>query len=158
TNWFFGQDPSQMTATQTDFLTVAEHEMGHVLGIGTSDQWFNQISNQTFTGPASKAVFGGNVPLDSVLGHWAQGTRSDGRPATMNPILLNGTRDLFTSLDFAALKDVGWSLQSPQLQFSQSTYSAAENAGNATITVTRSGGLGPVTVHYATGGGTAVPG
>jgi titin len=45
------------------------------------------------------------------------------------------------------------------LQFSAATYSIAENAGSATITVTRSGGSASgVTVNYATANGTATAG
>ena len=36
TNWYFGQSASGLASNQTDFYSVAEHEMGHVLGIGTS--------------------------------------------------------------------------------------------------------------------------
>src|SRR5439155_869926 len=45
------------------------------------------------------------------------------------------------------------------LQFSASNYEVKENAGTATITVTRTGGSsGPVTVNYATSDGTGVAG
>src|SRR5262245_36257051 len=46
------------------------------------------------------------------------------------------------------------------LQFSMSDFRVSENGGAATITVTLLGGGNPgmVTVHYATGGGTATPG
>ena len=47
----------------------------------------------------------------------------------------------------------------PSLQFSAATYSVAENAGTATITVTRTGGSsGPASVAYATANGTATGG
>jgi plastocyanin len=45
------------------------------------------------------------------------------------------------------------------LSFSQASYSASENEGNATITVNRTGGKsGAVTVHFAATAGTAVSG
>lgn len=45
------------------------------------------------------------------------------------------------------------------LQFSAAAYEVAENADTATFTVTRTGGSpGPVTVNYATSGGTATAG
>ncbi|HEX8151439.1 MAG TPA: Calx-beta domain-containing protein [Pyrinomonadaceae bacterium] len=47
----------------------------------------------------------------------------------------------------------------PTVQFSSATYSVAENAGGAFITVTRAGGTnGGVTVNYATSNGTAAAG
>ena len=158
-NWYFGQDPTKIGSNQTDFLTVAEHEMGHVLGIGTSGAWQTNISNGTFIGPASEAAHGGQpVPLAPGLDHWAEGTMSDGHPAAMDPVLLNGTRAVFTTLDYAALQDMGWDFQAPVLQFSQSSYSASENAGSVTITVNRTGGQGPATIHYSTSNGTAKAG
>ena len=49
--------------------------------------------------------------------------------------------------------------QAGLLQFSQVSYSVAENVGTATITVTRTGGSdGSVSVQYATGIGGATPG
>lgn len=45
------------------------------------------------------------------------------------------------------------------IQFSAATYSSTEAAGNAAITITRTGGqASAVTVHFATGGGSATPG
>jgi hypothetical protein len=42
------------------------------------------------------------------------------------------------------------------LQFGQTTFTADENGGFATVTITRTGGLaGPATVRFTTGGGTA---
>jgi hypothetical protein len=49
--------------------------------------------------------------------------------------------------------------QTPVLNFSAVQYTVAENAGNATITVTRSGVVSvPVTVNFATANGTATAG
>ncbi|MDR3632657.1 MAG: Calx-beta domain-containing protein [Isosphaeraceae bacterium] len=158
TNWYFGADPAQITANQTDFLTVAEHEIGHVLGLGTSTQWQNLVTNQHFTGAAAEAAYGGPVPLDPGLAHWAEGTMSDGHPATMDPVLVDGTRNVFTTLDYAGLQDVGWNFQAPVLQFAQANPNAAENAGSVTITVNRTGGTGPATIQYATSNGSAVAG
>src|SRR5207244_4269397 len=46
-----------------------------------------------------------------------------------------------------------------QLQFSSATYSVAENAGNASLTITRTGGSdGTVTVQVSITGGTATSG
>ena len=45
------------------------------------------------------------------------------------------------------------------LQFSAANYSAFESANSVTVTVTRTGGISaPVSINYATGGGTATPG
>jgi hypothetical protein len=95
---------------------VALHETGHVLGIGTADSWFANVSGATFAGPASTATFGGLVPLEADGGHWASDTMSTiygtstAQEAAMDPDLTTGTRKVFTTLDMAGLQDVGWTL------------------------------------------------
>jgi hypothetical protein len=158
TNWYFNQSLAGIGSTQTDFLTVAEHELGHVLGLGTTAAWHADVKNGFFVGPNAEAAFGGQpVPVNPSGDHWANGTHSDGAPALMDPILVTGTRTTYTSLDLAALKDIGWQVQTPVpvVQFSTATTSISETAGSVVITVTRAGGLGPFSVHYATADGTA---
>lgn len=116
--WYFDPDPDTLEnfAGQDDFYSTALHELGHVLGIGTADSWNARISNGDFTGPASETTFGGPVPLDGGLGHWADGTMSTvfgtatPQEAAMAPYLTIGTRKLVTTLDAAGLQDVGWSV------------------------------------------------
>ncbi len=55
------------------FVSVAIHEIAHVLGIGASDSWKSQRSDTHFNGPHALAVFGGPVPLeltDPSRAHW----------------------------------------------------------------------------------------
>ena len=110
-DWHFGLTTDGLDSNETDFLSVAQHEIGHLLGIGTASSWQNQITGSSFTGAASVASFGGDVPLFGDLSHWDEDTTSNGQIATMNPSLLNGTRALFTSLDDAALSDIGWEVE-----------------------------------------------
>lgn len=108
-SWYLGTSASGLGNTQTDFLSVALHELGHVLGIGTAHSWVNRIApDGTFAGAAAEAAFGGPVPLDAAGEHWAAGTTSGGAEAAMDPVLRLGTRKLFTPLDWAGLQDVGW--------------------------------------------------
>lgn len=107
-NWYFDSDLSTSSdITGSDFYTVALHELGHVLGLGTALSWDNLIVNGALVGPTA-----GTVSLDATGGHFASGTRSevDGvvQDAAMTPNILNGTRKEFTDLDFAALRDIGW--------------------------------------------------
>jgi hypothetical protein len=152
-----------LRSNQADFLSVAEHEIGHVLGIGTSNAWFDDVSSTgQFTGATVRAENGGSpVSLDpnSGFAHWRSGTRSGGLPATMDPSLRAGTRALFTTLDYAALNDIGWQVRSPVLQY-ESTQSAnvREGATSAvTLHVKRTGPLGPAVVSYSTVAGSAKP-
>jgi hypothetical protein len=119
-NWYFDSNPSttETFGTQADFYSVALHELGHVLGIGTAGSWSTDVSGTNFIGPASEAIFGAPVPLDSGTAdaHWADGTMSTiygtstSQEAAMSPALTDGTRKVFTSLDMAGLTDIGWKL------------------------------------------------
>jgi hypothetical protein len=107
-NWYFGQSAAGLGANQTDFYSVAEHELGHVLGIGTSNQWKALSSNGTFTGASATSAYGGPVPLTADGAHWANGVAVNGQHAVMDPILPLGTRLQWTALDAGALIDIGW--------------------------------------------------
>ena len=113
TNWNFSaaQGPS---SGQSDFYSVAVHELGHLLGFGTAAS-FDALVNSggNFTGMHAEAAYGGSpVPLYTDKAHWAEGTLStvNGTPqeAAMDPTLTIGQRKYFTELDYAAMKDIGW--------------------------------------------------
>jgi hypothetical protein len=110
TNWNFGDTSVGPAPGQFDFLSVAEHELGHVLGIGTAGSWKDKISAGLFHGGAADAVYGRPVPVDGAGAHWAPGTRVGGALADMDPSIAAGERHPFTALDFAGLQDVGWQL------------------------------------------------
>jgi hypothetical protein len=107
-NWYYGLSAGGLGAGQTDFYSVAEHEIGHVLGIGTSTQWQALSSNGTFTGTNAESAYGGPVPVTADDAHWANGTTINGQHAVMDPVLPLGTRAAWTALDQAALLDIGW--------------------------------------------------
>jgi hypothetical protein len=103
-NWHFSLDgPS---AGEDDFLSVALHELGHLLGFGLAPSWQNLVSGSSFTGPVSTSLFGSNPPVTG--GHWGFGTMYQGQEVAMDPDLLVGTRKNFTELDFGGLDDLGW--------------------------------------------------
>lgn len=109
TNWNFSVENGP-SFSQFDFRSVAEHELGHLLGIGGADSWDALIngSNQ-FTGPVTTALNGGVSPsVNPGRDHFAQGTTYLGQEVAMTPAISNGQRKLFTELDFAALDDIGW--------------------------------------------------
>jgi hypothetical protein len=87
--------------------------MGHVLGIGTSNQWKALSVNGTFQGADAMSVYGGPVPVTSDDAHWASGTTINGQHAVMDPILQMGQRVNWSTLDAAALRDIGWGPASP---------------------------------------------
>lgn len=117
-DWHYGIDTAPATG-QTDFLSIAVHELGHVFGFGLSDAYDNQISEGTFQGPATMELYGGiGVPV--VPGHWASGTESppysDPPRAAMGGSIVLGSRTPFTPLDYAALKDTGWEVPDALLE------------------------------------------
>ncbi|MCB1961346.1 MAG: matrixin family metalloprotease [Rhodocyclaceae bacterium] len=115
TNWYIDDDVSTVEsfAGQFDFYSVAVHELGHVLGIGTSAAWVfdRNNSNTAFTGTAAVAVYGADVPLADPA-HLAQSVSStfmgQVQQSAMTPSISAGTRKYFTDLDWALLQDVGW--------------------------------------------------
>jgi hypothetical protein len=131
-----------------------------VFGDGPTS-WSRLISGGSFIGPAAEAAHGNSpVPLDSKGNHWAQGTVSDGAQAAMTPVLTDGTRKLFTALDFSGLIDVGWQVTIPAqpstIAFSAAATTVSQNAGAITVTLTRTGDTtNGVSVHYAANDGAA---
>ena len=103
---------SAVAADRFDLYSVALHEIGHLLGIGQSNSWDDQISGGQFNGPNAGAVHAGPVPLAGD-GHWASDVLSpiNGAGAfetAMDPAITNGARKPFTDLDWGALQDIGW--------------------------------------------------
>lgn len=141
-NWYFGTSEAGLGPGRHDFLSVATHELGHLLGIGTADSWDRYVSGGSFTGPKARAVNGGNVPLSGDA-HFREGLKNGGQEAALDPSLLEGTRKLFTPLDFAALSDIGWEVTSGTGTGSgggatpaPATYSIQVTAGSAhTLTI-----------------------
>ncbi len=108
TTWNFGT--TAPANGEYDLYSVAVHELGHVLGFGTSDSFSAHVSGSgsslKFTGSAAGTV---NLANDA---HWAANTMSMAngvaQEAAMTPYIGSGQRKYFTDLDFAALKDIGW--------------------------------------------------
>lgn len=110
TDWYYGLSASGIGSNQTDFMSVAMHELGHVLGFGECESFVRQVVGGLFTGPNSISAYDGmgDPPLSGDRGHWADGLQDGGQEVAMDPTLTPGTRKLFTGLDYAALNDIGW--------------------------------------------------
>lgn len=113
-NWFFDTTPGNahdIPNQANDFLSVAVHEIGHILGAGSSYPAFDQyVSGRYFYGPSAIARNGGKpIPLDSTLSHIQDGYtfRNWGENA-LDPTITVGTRKLPTILDLAILDDIGY--------------------------------------------------
>ncbi len=117
TDWYFGVDASGMGEDQIDFISVAMHELAHVLGFGMFRQdvttsWDRLVSGGTFNGPKTRAAYqgSGNVPVEAGSNdHWADSVADQlGQETLMSGHVDRGSRHLFSELDFAAMDDIGW--------------------------------------------------
>ena len=107
-------------AGKIDFLSVATHELAHVLGFGLAPSWDAFVKGSGFAiefeGPTSKKVNGGsNVDLQpNDPTHWGALEKSPGVDGTKGrtPLMIPETdysqRVPMTQLDYAGLRDVGW--------------------------------------------------
>jgi hypothetical protein len=93
---------------QNDFYSVAMHEFGHVLGMGSSLAYQALVVDATFTGAHAVAVYGAPVPLASDSIHVLNTVIVDGRQVVMARYDVAGTRSLITRLDLAMLEDLGY--------------------------------------------------
>ena len=104
---------------QADFLSVAVHEIGHILGISSSIKAFKSlIKNGKFTGEKSAELNNGEpIPLDRRGSHIKDGFEVHGLGEhALDPTLAKGTRKLLTILDVALLDDIGYTVDYSSLK------------------------------------------
>lgn len=110
-DYFFDETPetrNDIPEAKYDFITLATHELGHVLGFASCPAFVSLEDGDTFLGERAFAAYGGAVPLEADHGHLAEGTQSDGIEALMTPKVINGLRRGPTTLDLATLLDIGY--------------------------------------------------
>lgn len=106
-DWSFSlNDP---TPSLHDFLSVAIHEIGHVLGLGTSSAFERWLIDGGFTGPNSMAINNGApIPIDDDHAHVEDGFAGD--IVALDPVLIGGTRVVISEYDKAMLADIGYEI------------------------------------------------
>jgi hypothetical protein len=81
TRWYFNASPAGLPPTRVDFLSVAIHELGHVLGFGTAIRGRTSTATNTFNGRVGRGVRW-PVPLHADHFHWAENVRAVARAMT----------------------------------------------------------------------------
>ena len=110
---------------QPDFITVALHEIGHILGFSTSPTFDAFVSGGRFGGPNALAANGGqSIPL-TADGHVEEGFMNDS--VLLDPISTSGVRTLPSNIDLAILADIGYEIDGFTAQ--GSSFEIATNQG-----------------------------
>ena len=102
-----------------DFYSVMVHEIGHIMGFNSNNAFTNFSSggsagSGSWTGANAKAEYNNqNVPLNGNP-HWGnaltQGNVNCACHPSMQPSISSNKRTSFSALDFALLKDVGYTI------------------------------------------------
>ncbi len=92
-----------------DFITVALHEIGHILGVGVAPAFSNLVDEDgVFNGFNAKNVNNNQgLPLASDLAHLEEGFAND--TTLLDPIIGDG-RITPTDIDLAILADIGYEI------------------------------------------------
>ena len=121
TNYNWNEDHSLLAVYgEFDLVSVLLHELCHTLGLGTLDSWDNLVSGTTFTGTESTAANSGVAPTlqsSEDTAHWSTSTpdstvwgTGDAQRTIMEPYISSGADLWTTTLDIAALDDIGWDI------------------------------------------------
>ena len=114
-NFYFDSTPktdNDIPPDKQDFLSLSLHEIGHILGIGTSKAFADQIQDGKFVGRKSVILNGVQpIPLDADRNHIQDGFSLDPRrDALLDKSFTFGERNLPTNLDLAILSDIGYDI------------------------------------------------
>ena len=107
-NFNFSGQPG---ASQFDFRSVASHELLHIFGFGLENPSYTRYTaTGAFTGPNLVATAGYAVPLQiGEPDHFAPNTRYQGQESVMTPSVTAGQIKRIGALEYAVLRDIGWS-------------------------------------------------
>lgn len=134
TKWHFGATTAGLDPDEFDFMTIAQHEIMHILGFGTSPSFDALLSGNNFRGTNAQRVAGVSpVPMTN-SDHFSS-IDVDGRTPLMDSRTGIGKRVLVSALDFAALQDLGWNVANQRVNVS-GTHTYGDNAAmTGTVTL-----------------------
>jgi hypothetical protein len=140
-NWYYGLDTPSGSSNQVDFLSVAMHEMMHLMGFGSAATWDNNTTSGQFTGAATTTYLGTNPLPSTGNSHFVEGTKDpySNLETAMDPTLQTGTRKYPTGLDNAVMDDLGWDLLPTPVISTNGTVESShiyDALGTNTITLT----------------------
>jgi hypothetical protein len=148
TRWFFDSTPdtaNDIPVNQIDFISTAVHEIGHVLGFGTSRAFDRltaplnaaQSTAKGFVGINARTVNGGNpIPLSG--GHIQESYEFGGSgESVMDVKIASGVRTLPTRLDLAILNDIGYTVNYAAAVQNLSSRTASRSATRPQIGLNR---------------------
>lgn len=114
--WNFSKNQDDIETGESDFLSVALHELTHLVGFSSAtDSFANLTSGSMFVGLRATQEYddAGFPPLGPDGSHFAEGTMDEGLEVLMDPSVTVSTRKLLTRLDLAVLDDIGWQVTLP---------------------------------------------
>lgn len=98
--FYFGLEDN-VTEGKFDFFSVVLHEVGHILGIGTTDAWASRIdSNGNYMGANVVAIVG-SEGVKTAPNHLDDGY-------LMDPALYDGVRLYLSQVEYGILYDLGY--------------------------------------------------
>ncbi len=107
---------------KVDFYTVMVHEIGHIMGFNTHNAWNANLSGSDWIGAEAMKEYSLQNPpnceavplVSSTNPHWNLGLDYNkvncGCHPSMLPSVSSNKRTTFSDLDFALLKDIGYSI------------------------------------------------
>lgn len=91
-----------------DFVSIALHEIGHILGVGTAPIFKVLGAGRAFDGVNAQEVTDGNaIPLEASLDHISEGFRDN---SVLLDSILEPGRQSPSEIDLATLADIGYEI------------------------------------------------